>query len=279
MREFPVTDWIGREETGQARLDMQMAAMLSATLEHETQQRPHGAPLPPLWHWAAFPTMAETSALGRDGHPHKGGFLPPVALPRRMWAGGELEFLKPLHIGETLTRHSVIEGIAEKDGATGRMVFVTVRHEIAGETGLALKERQDIVYLPMPERFTEPRPIPVPEQAVARRRLDISAALLFRYSACTFNAHRIHYDLPYAREVEKYPGLVVHGPLQATLLMQLACDWKGRAPSRFRFRGVSPMFQDHPLDLIADLGAEALELCTAKGNQRQGMQAQAMWED
>lgn len=282
MTELAVTDWIGREETVQGRLDGQVASMLSATLEEAPRHRADGDPLPPLWHWCAIPPMTPTAALGPDGHPEKGGFLPPVALPRRMWAGGSLTFLKPLHVGERLTRHSVIRDVAEKPGKAGPMCFVTVDHSIAGEDDTALTERHDIVYLPMPDRFAPPPPKPVPAAPPLERRIEMSAPLLFRYSACTFNAHRIHYDLDYARDVEKYPGLVVHGPLQATVMMQMACDWAGRAPTRFDYRGVSPMLHDHPLRVLAEESADdggGLRLCTAKGTERQGMQARAIWEE
>lgn len=279
MVELSVSDWIGRDETAQARLDPQLAAMLSATLETPTRMRRDTDVLPPLWHWAGFPPLAPMPSLGSDGHPEKGGFLPPVDLPRRMWAGGELRFLKPLHVGERLTRHSVIQDVHEKRGGAGHMVFVTVLHEIAGEDGIALRERQDIVYLPMPERFVAPKPRPVPDTPCHDETVAMSEALLFRYSACTFNAHRIHYDLAYAREVEKYPGLVVHGPLQATLLAALATRWTGRAPDRFAFRGVHPMFHDAPLRLMAVEAEGGLDLCTARGDAHQGMTATATWED
>lgn len=279
-----ITDWIGREQTVQARLDAQVASQLSATLDAEPTVRQDGDVADPLWHWCAFPPMTATHALGADGHPEKGGFLPPVALPRRMWAGGTIRFEAPVHVGERLTRHSRIDSVAEKDGKAGPMVFVTVDHQIHGEQGLALSERHDIVYLPMPDRFAPPPPKPVPENPVAEDVVDMTAPLLFRYSACTFNAHRIHYDLDYARDVEKYPGLVVHGPLQATLMMRLACRVKGRPPARFDYRGVSPMLHGSPLRVLAtqqETGQDLAELslCTAKGQERQGMMARAWWED
>ncbi len=274
-----VAEWIGRSETAQAVVPAQMARMMSATLEPAPRALQEGDPLPPLWHWTGFPPLAPTEGLGPDGHPEKGGFLPPVALPRRMWAGGALSFAKPLHVGERLTRHSTIRDVVEKDGGAGPMVFVTVDHEIAGEAGLALRERQDIVYLPMPTRFAEPKPRDVPATPLLDRHVAVSEALLFRYSACTFNAHRIHYDLPYAQEAEKYPGLVVHGPLQATLLIAMACAWKGRDPDSFSFRGVSPMFHDHDLRLLAVAEPDGLTLCTARKNERQGMTARAIWEE
>jgi 3-methylfumaryl-CoA hydratase len=274
-----ITDWIGREETTQARLDAHVASMLSATLDAEPRIHADGEPADPLWHWCAFPPMTATHALGADGHPEKGGFLPPVALPRRMWAGGTVTFHRELHVGERLTRHSRIASVEEKHGKAGPMVFVAVHHEIHGESGHALSERHDIVYLPMPVHFAPPPPKPVPAAVVAEDMVDMPPPLLFRYSACTFNAHRIHYDLDYAREVEKYPGLVVHGPLQATLMMRLACRVRGRAPARFDYRGLSPMLHGHLLRVLAVTEDDGLFLCTAKGHERQGMMAHAYWED
>ncbi|MHA6346680.1 HTD2 family dehydratase [Roseivivax sp. CAU 1761] len=281
MAEVRVTDWIGREETAQARVEPVQAEMLAATLSDAGALPPEGdAILPILWHWVAFLPTVPMDRLGPDGHPQLGGFLPPVALPRRMWASGRLEFLRPLHVGERLTRHSRIADVSEKRGSTGAMVFVTVAHEIAGEDGLAIRESQDIVYIEMPDRFRAPKALPVPAAPAAERVVPVNEALLFRFSACTFNAHRIHIDLAYAREVEKYPNLVVHGPMQAMMLAQLATELRGRAPDRFRFRGVHPMFHDHEMRLLAEEdGPDRLRLCTARGGAHQGLQATAEWED
>ena len=281
MAELKVTDWIGREETAQGRVEEVQAAMLAATLSDAGATTPRqGDVLPILWHWVAFLPTVPMRELAEDGHPKLGGFLPPVALPRRMWAAGSLTFVKPLHVGERLTRHSVIENVAEKTGSTGRMVFVTLVHEIAGEAGVAIRERQDIVYLEMPDAFRAPNPVPPPAAPLISREVPVSAALLFRFSACTFNAHRIHIDLDYARAVEKYPNLVVHGPLQAMMLAALATEHDGRAPDRFRFRGVHPMFHDRPMRLLAEAGeGRTLRLCTARGERHQGLQATAEWEE
>lgn len=273
-------DWVGRSETRDGRLTMEIAGMLAVSTGHHAAPPPDfapGAPMPPLWHWAAFPEFAPMSALGEDGHPRTGGFLPPVPLPRRMWAGGALSFEGALHIGERLGRRSEILSVEEKTGGAGPMVFVSVRHEISGAKG-RVEERQDIVYLQIPEEFRLPKPIPAPEEADWEESLDVGPARLFRFSAATFNSHRIHYDHPYAREVEKYPGLVVHGPLQAILLIEAGARHAGAAPVAFRFRGVSPMFHDHPLRLVGarEPDAPAMTLCTvAEG--RQGMQARLEW--
>ncbi|SLN53886.1 hypothetical protein ROJ8625_02756 [Roseivivax jejudonensis] len=280
MSDARVIDWIGREETQQGRVDPALAAMLAATLPGRMLPPAPGAVVPPLWHWIGFPPTTPTEDLGPEGHPKLGGFMPPVRLPRRMWASGDLTFHRPLHVGERLTRHARIADVAEKAGAAGPMVFVTVAYDIAGEDGLAIEERQNIVYLEMPESFRPPKPVPVPPAPLAERIVDVDAPLLFRFSAVTFNAHRIHYDHAYAREVEKYPDLVVHGPLQAMLLAGLAADHRGTPPARFAYRGVHPMFNGAPLRvLVAEDAGAAMTLCTAKGEETQGMQANATWED
>jgi 3-methylfumaryl-CoA hydratase len=237
--------------------------------------------MPALWHWYAFPPAVPMAELGEDGHPRLGGFLPPVPYERRMWASGSLSFHAPLRVGEPIEKRSTIADVVEKTGSTGGMVFVTVDHELHGGAGLAVRERQNIVYLPIAPEFTPPPKKPGPVDGLVIDRVQpVSTALLFRYSAITFNAHRIHYDLPYAQQVEHYPGLVVHGPLQANLLIAEATAWAGRAPDRFEFRGVHPMFHDSDLRLCAtrtEGGALALSTVAEAGHM--GMQAKAEWED
>jgi len=216
--------------------------------------------------------------LGADGHPALGQFLPPSDLRRRMWAGGSLNFYAPLRVGERLQRRSVLRSVKQKEGKTGPMMFVQVDHKVYGERGLAVEERQDIVYLQIPSSYAPPAKQPLPVAPVLHRVVPMSETLLFRYSAITFNAHRIHYDQAYAREIEHYPGLVVHGPLQATLLMQAACAHKGRCPVQFDFRGVHPVFHGDALDIMATEDEDGnLALCTGQAGH-QGMQAHAMWE-
>jgi 3-methylfumaryl-CoA hydratase len=278
MDQINLLAWTGRMATEKGGLDARQSAMMHATLGRVTTGTPMaGDVLPPLWHWAAFPPMARIEELGPDGHPQPGGFLPPMPAARRMWAGGSVRFHAPLHVGEVLTRQSVIRDVSTKEGQNGRMVFVTVDHRVSGVHGLALTERQDIVYLPMPTEYTPPTARPLPEEPVLCDSLDISEALLFRYSALTFNAHRIHYDLAYTQKVEHYPGLVVHGPLQATLLMQAAIRHKGRAPAEFHYRGVHPVFAG-PMEIAATEEDGALTLCTGQDGH-QGMQASAIWEE
>lgn len=273
--------WIGRSETCEGALTPELAGMLMGALGHAAAEQPAihtGAPMPLLWHWAAFPEFVPLSRIAGDGHPRRGGFLPPLPFDRRMWAGGKLSFKGRFAIGERLTRKSEILSVDFKTGATGDMAFVRVGHDLRGEGGGAIREEQDIVYLPIPDSFRPPRAIPAPECPMFTEGLDAGAVRLFRYSAATYNAHRIHYDRDYARDTEKYPGLVVHGPMQATLLMEAAMRHSGHAPARFSFRGVHPMF-DGPLRLLGEEdGATALKLCTVAPGGHQGLQARFEWE-
>ncbi|WP_240705105.1 FAS1-like dehydratase domain-containing protein [Pacificoceanicola onchidii] len=278
MDQINLIAWTGRRAVEHGGLDARQAAMMHATLGRAGEAEPqHGDCLPALWHWAAFPPVAPMEELGLDGHPRPGGFLPPMPASRRMWAGGSLQFHAPLHVGETITRQSVIREVVEKDGAAGKMVFVTVDHRISGETGLAISEQQDIVYLPMPDRYQPPKTKALPEAPVLTDKVEASEVLLFRYSALTFNSHRIHYDQAYAQSVEHYPGLVVHGPLQATLLMAAAVAHKGRVPKDFHYRGVHPVFAGS-VDVMATEEDGVLSLCTGQDGH-QGMQATAIWEE
>lgn len=245
-------DWVGRTEEAWGRLTPQLAEMMKAAMGHAgsiDRDTRCGGLLPRLWHWAAFPEFVPLSQLGEDGHPRLGRFLPPLDFKRRMWAAGRLSFTGSLRIGERLRRQSEIKAVTPKTGATGQMVFVTVIHRIEGENSAFIEEEQDIVYLHIPDRYTPPRRLPALETPDFDETVPINEARLFRFSAATFNAHRIHYDLPYAREVEKYPALVTHGPMQAIMLMDAATRHAGAAPTRFRFRGVHPMFHDHDLRL------------------------------
>jgi 3-methylfumaryl-CoA hydratase len=213
----------------------------------------HGTALPYLWHWLYFLPIAAQSEIGADGHPKRGGFLPPVPLPRRMWAGSEFEFHEPLLVGDALSRTSTIEDVKEKSGRSGSLIFVRVRHEIRrnGSPNVALQEHHNIVYraAPAPDDVAPP-PVAAPA-AVAWERLVVpDDVLLFRYSALTFNGHRIHYDRQYVTQVEGYPGLIVHGPLIATLLMDLLRRHLPDAQVlKFEFKAVRPTFDIHPFSV------------------------------
>jgi 3-methylfumaryl-CoA hydratase len=246
---MPYEDYLGRRET---RADM-VASRLVHGLAAALDLPDPGPELPPLWHWMLFQAWAPASGLGPDGHPARGGFLPPADdLPRRMWAGGAVEFLAPLQVGEGVTRTSTIAAIEEKQGGSGRLLFATVRHEIAGEAGVAIREDQNIVYRGLEGAAVKPAAAapPPPAHALART-LRPGPVLLFRYSALTGNSHRIHYDQDYVTRVEGYPGLVVHGPLQATLLAAHACAASpGARLARFAYRARRPAFHDRDLTLV-----------------------------
>ncbi len=227
-------------------------AALAATLDIEIPWPQPGDALPPLWHWLYFLPFPRQSELGPDGHAKRGGFLPPVELPRRMWAGGRVEFHRPLRVGDTVTRTSRIVDVTFKQGRSGALIFVLVRHEIVNVGGVALTEEHDIVYRDHRREKEvvqgEPSPSPqlAPEAATWERVVHPDDVLLFRYSALTFNGHRIHYDRRYATEVEGYPGLVVHGPLLATLLVNLV---PSKAVTKFEFRAVRPVFDTGPFSV------------------------------
>jgi 3-methylfumaryl-CoA hydratase len=272
--------WVGRSEVAEDLVTSRQVRQMAATLGTEGVETAEGAPLPPLWHWMGWLPETPMAGLGPDGHPARGGFLPPVPLERRMWAGGRLSFHAPLRIGQPMRRTSSILKVVEKRGATGQMVFVTVGHEIAGSEGLAVTEEQDIVYVAMPDRFTPPPPVPAPAGSAWSDPVEMDTVRLFRFSALTFNAHRIHFDLPYATGVEKYPGLVVHGPMQAMLLMQAARLHAGGAlPARFKFRGVRPMFHFDSVALTSWPLAEGVQaLATVIGDDICCMQAEIGWQ-
>ena len=269
--------WIGHEETRSEVLMPTLVERFNATFDRDGPLD-EGAEAPPMIHLCLCQPVAPSAALGPDGHPARGGFLPPVPLPRRMWAGGEMTFHAPLCIGDTVTRRSVIEDVALKTGRSGDLCFVTVRHHFNSDSGDLITERQDIVYRSAPTGTAKP-PSPAATAPAAPHNRDIATTptLLFRYSALTFNGHRIHYDRPYCQEDEGYPGLVVHGPMQATLLAQFAADLRGAAPARFSFRSLSPVYDTQGLGLRAAEAEAGISLWTAAPGGPVAMEAQAQW--
>ena len=241
-----IKDWIGRAEEVSDTATATPYAALSATFDRPAERPDVGTSLPALWHWLYFLPLHRQSEIGADGHAKRGGFLPPVPLPRRMWAGSQFEFHKPLHIGDAMTRTSTILDVTEKSGRTGPLVFVKVRHEIrrAGDSDIALTEFHDIVYRePASPGDVPPSPKAAPVSATWEKKWVPDDVLLFRYSALTFNGHRIHYDRKYVTEVEGYPGLVVHGPMIATLLLDLLRDHLPDAElAHYQFRAIRPVF-------------------------------------
>ena len=254
--------WVGRQEDSEDVATLFPVRALQATLEAPyVGEIVAGDALPPLWHWLYFLPLHARSALGADGHARKGGFLPPVPLPRRMWAGGRFEFSGPLRIGNRMRKLSTITAVRASEGRSGPLVFVTVRHEIsvAGERRLA--EEHDIVYRRAPVPGDVPvAPVPA-EIGEWRREVLPDDVLLFRYSALTFNGHRIHYDRRYATEVEGYPGLVVHGPLIATLLLDLLQrEMPESRLAAFRFRAIRPTFDTAPFFVNGRRAANGREI-------------------
>ncbi|NDY92040.1 FAS1-like dehydratase domain-containing protein [Ideonella livida] len=278
--------WIGRTETLADTLTAAPLHALTATLDRtDPPVGPHDS-LPPAWHWLYFLPAHRQSEIGPDGHAQRGGFLPPVPLPRRMWAGSRLQFLAPMRVGQALQRVSRITDVQAKDGRTGPLVFVKVRHEVSADGVLAVVDAHDIVYrgLPAPGE-APPAPVAAPGGALDgaagaetwQRTVVPDDVALFRYSALTFNGHRIHYDRRYVTQVEGYPGLIVHGPLIATLLLDLLRRERPQARvTGFQFKAVSPVFDVAPFTLhgrpLAD-GRVSLWACTPGGHL--AMQAEA----
>ncbi len=276
--------WVGREQRAADRLDPALAVRWCATFDRDA---PAGAAMPQGIHFCLCTPEARTAQLGTDGHPIRddsaASFLPPIPLPRRMWAGSDIRFHAPLAIGATIERISRIAAITPKSGSRGDMVFVAIEHETHADGTLAVRETQDLVFLDAvaPDAALSP---PAPGEGTfdpsawdEHRTVHPAEPLLFRYSALTFNSHRIHYDRPYAREVERYRGLVVHGPLTASLLLQLAARTHGENRlAQFRFRGLSPAIAGEPLNLVMRAADGALELAAFAGDGRNVTQASAV---
>jgi 3-methylfumaryl-CoA hydratase len=275
--------WIGKTEELHDLITAPTMAGYAATLDRVDDLDPQlGDPVPPAGHWMYFLTTAPMSALGPDGHAKRGGFLPPVDLPRRMWAGGRIEFTAPLRIGDTARRLSTIKNVTYKQGKSGQLVFVVVEHQVFGNDGLAIREEHDIVYRDAADPNAPPAPEKhAPEQAGWSRIIEPDPVLLFRYSALTFNGHRIHYDLPYVTEKEGYPGLIVHGPLIATLLMDLCRRQRPETPlATFNYRAMSPVFDTGPFSINGNPDADG-QSATLWATTNQGglaMQAEATFK-
>ncbi len=258
--------WVGRKE---AHTDLATAwpiAAMNATLDRRDLPLNDGDAIPEGWHWLYFLETAAASELAHDGHPMRGGFLPPVTLPRRMWAGGRLEFKRLIKIGERMSRESEILSVEPKSGKSGNLVFVTVRHTVTASNTVAVVEEHDIVYRDAAQPGAPaPAGKPAPASAVWRHEVMPDEAMLFRYSALIFNAHRIHYDLDYCRKEEGYPGLIVHGPLQTTLLLDLCRRHAGKPVRKLDYRAVSPVFHNEKLNVggIPSADGASAQLWTA----------------
>jgi 3-methylfumaryl-CoA hydratase len=280
--------WIGRTTEASDIVTAQLVRGLRATLFLDIGAPMHGDAAPFTVHWCLAQPVFPMSELGPDGHPSRGGFLPPVPLPRRMWAGGELEFLDTLRVGDEVTRRSEISDVTMKTGSTGALCFVSVAHVISTARGVAIRERQDIVYRDLVHRdlasgaqpAAAAKPPTPPPAAQHRESHMADPVLLFRYSALTFNGHRIHYDRDYVTKVEGYPGLVFHGPMQAALLVECAARLHGgTVPKKFSYRGVQPLFDgsEFSINATATATAPGMELWTANSAAMPTMKANAVW--
>ncbi|MGE5615491.1 MAG: MaoC family dehydratase N-terminal domain-containing protein [Bacillota bacterium] len=271
-------EWIGRTETRHDVVTQAPLRALSALLDRDDPEPRPGDAAPPLAHWLYFLPAYRESEVGPDGHALMGGFLPPVTLPRRMWAGSRLEFRRPLRVGAAIARHSTIADVKVKDGRSGPLVFVTVRHEVSDDGGVVLTDEHDIVF--RGESALAASPTPAPAGETWRREIRPDPVLLFRYSAVTFNSHRIHYDHPYVTRVEGYPGLVVHGPLIATLLVDLFRRNRPQSPlSSYAFRAVRPLYDTAPFFTcgVPDEASHSARLWTRDAEGALTMEAHARW--
>lgn len=253
----PLRTWVGRKESAADEITAWPVKAMNAALDRDQPTPARGEPIPLGWHWFYFLDARRHSEIGPDGHPKRGGFLPPIALPRRMWAGGRMEFRRPLVMGEPVRRESEIVSIEPKQGRSGTLVFLTARHTIYGSDEVAAIDEHDIVFREAAKAGEPPASgKPAPASAAWQRSLVADPVLLFRFSALTFNGHRIHYDLPYASGEEHYPALVVHGPLQATLLLDLCRRHSARPVRHFDYRAMSPLFHTETFSVNGNPSAD-----------------------
>lgn len=282
------SDWIGRSQSVSDVIDAHHADLMAATMarpEGEGEIKPfqQGDELPLGWQWIYFLQADPTSQLGRDGHSKTGGFLPPIPLPRRMWAGSRLQFLQPLLIGDRVEKKTEILSVTQKEGKSGPLYFVTVKHSFTKQSGFCVVEEQDLVYRDDPKPGSSAPQLPeAPEHSNISREIVPTTTWLFRYSALTFNGHRIHYDVDYARDVEGYRNLVFHGPLSATLLLEMAGEVAEKQPRKqklesFSFRAISPLFADRPFSIHAS--ADGSEIWAVNPDGKLAISAKASFRD
>jgi 3-methylfumaryl-CoA hydratase len=266
-------EWVGRQSIVEDDLTDRMCREFVATFSpHLSEFQAEAAPQ--MIHWCLAPTIVATDELASDGHPPKGGFLPPIPLPRRMSAGGEVDFVTPLKIGRMVRRTSTIQSVGRKQGRTGELWLVNVGHEISQDGTVAIREIQTIVYRGADSTAVRGLQPSVPDnRAQLCSRVDTSPVRLFRYSAITFNCHRIHYDEPYTRSVEKYPGLVVHGPVQSTLLLHHATKLLKRLPTRLEYRSTAPLVAGPDLELRAEVNGALVRCCVCDAQGQMTMDA------
>jgi 3-methylfumaryl-CoA hydratase len=272
-------EWIGRTTEASDIVTEQLIRGLRATLFQEIGEPKPGDPAPFTVHWCLAQPVFPMSMLGPDGHPTRGGFLPPVPLPRRMWAGGELEFIDPLRVGDEAKRTSRISDVTMKTGSTGILCFVSVEHIVTTSRGIAIRERQDIVYRDISSAPQAASAKPPPPPAAKHRETHMAdPVLLFRYSALTFNGHRIHYDRDYVTKVEGYPGLIFHGPLQASFIVEMAAKLHGgKAPRKIGYRGLQPLFEGSEFSINANETDDGMDVWTANSAGQPTMKGIATW--
>jgi len=271
--------WIGNRETIEETISAVPLLRMAATLDHEPGEIVDGDEVPPLWHWVFFLSPTRASKLGRDGHAALGNFMPPVPLPRRMWAGGKFEFFRPLRVGDVARKESTVRDVTVKQGRTGKLCFVEVEHCIFVDQDLRFREKHNIVYRDVKQAGEEDAIPPIaPRDPQWTREVVPNSTLLFRYSALTFNGHRIHYDLDFCRNQEGYPGLVFHGPLTATLLLELAqANNPGRSIKSYEFRALSPLFDNAAFTLNGKLEMDKAEMWAANQNNHLVMKASVVF--
>ncbi len=264
-----LSQWIGSKDTTEETISVEPLHRMRATLDYAPKTMTEGEVVPALWHWVYFLKPTRASELGRDGHAALGEFMPPVPLPRRMWAGGQVKFYAPLRVGERARRESTVRDVKIKQGRTGRLCFVEVEHCIFVGDELKLSETHNIVYRDIKRPGDNiPQALEVPDDAQWTREVKPDSTLLFRYSALTFNSHRIHYDLDFCRQQEGYPGLVFHGPLTATLLLEFAMTHiQDRSLKAYEFRAYSPLFDSAEFSLNGKMdGTDAILWATNPQN-------------
>ncbi|MCC7051954.1 MAG: MaoC family dehydratase N-terminal domain-containing protein [Gemmatimonadaceae bacterium] len=274
-------EWIGRTETVLDGLSPEHARRAAATFDDEVTGVGADDPLPPLWQWFYFLPFAAQSALDVDGHPQRGGFLPPIPYPRRMFAGSRMVFHRPLRLGQPAAREGEIRNVVMKSGRSGSLAFVTVQYRFTQGGVLCVEEEQDIVYREPGAAVSAPVAAPLAPATAGewRRTITPDARLLFRFSALTFNAHRIHYDRPYAEREEGYPGLIVHGPLTAMLLADLVRRNTGRPIASFSFRGLAPLFDLAPFHLSGTPSGDSVDLVALAPDLTPALSAQVNLRD
>ena len=270
--------YVGRSRVEHDVVTANQAQAMAALLDRDPTQLQTGAALPEYWHWIYFKPIVPQSDLGTDGHPRCGTFLPPIELPRRMWAGGRLRFLQPIKIGDEIKRETEILSVEEKDGRSGKLVVLKLRHLVSNASGPCVDEQQDLIYceIAKPDQATR-QPTTPPDDVQWKETFVPNAVILFRYSALTFNNHRIHYDYPYVTQVEGYRGLVVHGPLTALLLLEAAKRHATQVPVSYEYRAIGPLFNDEPITLTGRTKETETEVWAIGPSGAIAMQGRVNW--